>query len=338
MDASFIDSAVAQVMASHKIPGITVSLVAPGKVFLRSYGDADTTSKRKLAPSDHIRIGDISTTFVSTLAIRLMEQGTLAFDATLEQYVPGIPNGSSITVKQLLGMQSGVFNFLDDQEFAKAFNENPLLPDWKPENIVPILQRNPARFAPGQKTEYSQSNPILLGLVIQKVTQQPIENLLEEYIVKPLGIGSSTIFPITSIIADPYSKGYNQDKDVTASNPKVLWTSGGMISTVPELTKYSKLLATGNLLSRELLAERLKLNNMENPGGPPIRYGLGIMTVGHWIGHNGSAPGYGAVMLYLPQSDATLVVMTNQGTPTSENATSLFLALAQQLYPDSLQL
>jgi D-alanyl-D-alanine carboxypeptidase len=269
-----------------------VSINDGGRTFLRSYGLADTSSGRELTPADHFRIASITKTFVATAVLQLVEEGKLKLDDVLETYVPDVPNGNAITIRQLLGMRSGVFNYIDDQDFLKSYEADPLLPSWKPADILPILGRHPPNFAPGAKTEYSDSNYVLLGMILEKVTGQSVEQVVEERVIRPLGLGANTSFPTTPAMPDPYARGYWPDgRDFTASNPKVAWTAGAIVSTVPDLTRYAPQLARGELLKPETQAERMKVTELSSGGGLTAYYALGVLTIGDWIGHSGGSSG-----------------------------------------------
>ena len=339
-DAAFIDETVAGFMAETGLVGVTVSIEAPGLGrFERSYGEADRATGRELTPGDHYRIASVTKTFVANAVLQLVDDGALALEDTLDQYVEGVPNGDVITIRQLLAMRAGVFNYVDDETFMDAYTADPLLPWWAPEDIVPILQRHDPAYPPDERTVYSDSNYVLLGLVLEQVTGEPAEWWITREVIRPLGL-ENTSFPTSPALPDPYTHGYETGSDplvdLTWSSPEVPWTAGAMVSTVPDMAVYAEQLATGALLSEELQEQRLDFADMGNAEGAFLGYGLGIAEIGEWIGHNGAVFGYGNIVTYLPSQDATIVVMGNSASTTEAPAVPLWGALVQHFFPESL--
>ena len=343
-DVAFIDRAVAAQMAEQRLPGVTVSIRAPGKgTFLRSYGTSNISTGRPLRPRDHYRIASVTKTFVATAILQLADRARLSLDDRLSQYVAGVPNGDTITIRQLLGMRAGVFDWLDDPQFIAAYNADPLLPGWQPEDVIGVLQRNADKAQPPGQTPaaYSDSNYILLGLIIERVTHRSAERYIERKVVRPLGL-RETSFPTVTTLPRPFSHGYDDTlgtlRDVTVQSVSVPWTAGAMVSTVPDMTRYARLLARGALLSPETQAERLAFSPLDT-GGPPspffVGYGLGMTKIGAWIGHDGSIFGYSDFVFHLPSARATIVVMVNRAGSTDVPATATWFAIANHLYPDS---
>ena len=108
---------------------------------------------------DHIRIASITKTFVAVAILRLVDQGKLKLDDTLATWIDGIPNGDRITIRQLLGMRSGIFDFTSDEQFLKAFTADPLMA-FSPEEVIAIVKRHEPDFAPGEKVSYCDTNYI----------------------------------------------------------------------------------------------------------------------------------------------------------------------------------
>ena len=339
-DSTFVDETVKREMAVQRIPGVTVAIRAPRVSFIRSYGKADLASGRPLQPDVFFRIASVTKTFVATAALRLVDQHKIGLDDRLSRYVTGVPYGAVITIRELLAMRAGVFNFIDDQKFLAAYAANPLLPGWQPRDVLTILRRN-VKLAkpPGQQTVYSDSNYILLGLVMEKVTGKPAEEVVTDEVIRPLHL-AHTIFPTAPGLPRPYAHGYDDSlgtlRDATFSTPAVPWTAGAIVSTVPDITGYAKLLADGALLGPKTQAQRLQFAPLGPPGAVRTRYGLGILQVGDWLGHTGAIFGYSCFVFYLPKSDATIVVMGNKATTTGTPVEPIWGALAKHFYPNSL--
>ncbi|MFJ9342459.1 serine hydrolase domain-containing protein [Streptomyces sp. NPDC101733] len=320
-----LDAAVRKVMQQAKVPGVMVSLSAPGKgEYVKAFGVADTATKRPMATDLYMRIGSETKTFTVTALLQLVDEGKAGLDDPIGKYVSGVPNGQKITLRELAGMRSGLFNYSADEAFFKALTGDPHR-QFTPRELLAYSFGHPVNFAPGAKFEYCNTNLILLGLVVEKQSGQPLASYINEKVSKPAGL-KHTLFPIAAEFPGPHAHGYTNQtasgkiEDATDWNPSWGWAAGSMISDLPDLRSWAKTLATGTLLTPATQAQRLKVS----PAGPlpDTGYGLGIFNVDGWIGHNGSLPGYQSLTVYLPQSRATLVVMLNTDVPSGGSAPS----------------
>jgi D-alanyl-D-alanine carboxypeptidase len=270
--------------------------------------------------------------------LQLVGEGRLSLDDRLESFITGIPNGDAITLRQLLNMSAGIYNYILDPVIAVDYDRDPLLP-FTPEQAVEIVRAHgEADFAPGTRSQYSDTNDLLLGLIIDQVTGRSVAAEITERIIVPLGL-TQTSFPATPEMPEPDAHGYAAAhagapvRDVTRSNPAVAWASGAMISTIGDLRLWAEALVAGSLLTPELQAERLAIAAWRSePVG--VGYGLGIQEYGGLLGHNGGILGYGSWMMRDPETGATLVV-TNQGSTTGGIASAMIFArIADLLFPD----
>jgi D-alanyl-D-alanine carboxypeptidase len=289
--------------------------------------------------NDRYRINSVTKTFTATAILQLVDSGQLSLEDILEKYVQGVPNGSLMTIRELLGMRAGIYDYTADKQYQEAYNANPLSSGCKPTDVLPVLQRHAAEFTtPDQQSAYSNSNYILLGLVLEAVTKQPADRRVTDHVIQPLGL-SATSFPTSAAMPEPYAHGYDLSsgmRDVTQSNPGDAGTAGAIVSDVPDMTRYVKQLAAGKLLHTSTQTERLKLWPF---AGSEIRfqYGLGIMQFEDWLGHGGEGGGYNDYVFYLPSKGATVVVMVNASTSTYDvGGRDVWLPLVKYLYPASL--
>ena len=326
-------------MTDNRLPGVAVGVWVPGRgSYVRAFGIGDRATGAPVRVSDHLRIASITKTFTATAALQLVDQGRLGLDDRLSTFVGGVPNADRITVRQLLDMTAGVYDYTADEAFGKRFYANPRLP-FGPRRFFAILRRHRPAFAPGAGAMYSDSNYYLLGLIIEKVTGRPVERVIGDQIITPLGL-THTSFPTAPALPRPFVHGYFGGvdgtaplTDATASSPSVSWTAGAMVSTLGDLRKWATALADGTLLSAPLQAERLRIVPFNNPGPVRIGYGLGIFSLDHFIGHNGAIVGYSSAMFTLPAENATIVVWANNSSNTSTPATTIFFDLARVLFP-----
>ncbi|MFF5973518.1 serine hydrolase domain-containing protein [Streptomyces sp. NPDC012769] len=308
-----LDAAVRKVMRDANVPGVVVALSAPGKgEYVRSFGVADKATGQRMTAGVNHRIGSVTKSFTVTAVLELVDEGKLGLDDPISRYVGGVPNGDRITLRQLAGMRSGLFNYSADEDFYKALTADPDRP-FTPRQLLDYAFEHPVNFPPGAKFEYCNTNLILLGLVVEKVGGMPLHEFIAEKVVKPAGL-KHTLFPTDAAFPEPHAQGYtNQTASgkvevATDWNPSWGWAAGAMISDLPDLRTWARVLATGTLLTADTQAQRLET---DPTGISDAGYGLGIFNVEGWIGHNGSLPGYETLVVYLPKHQATLVVMLN---------------------------
>ncbi|MEV6653394.1 serine hydrolase domain-containing protein [Streptomyces sp. NPDC051219] len=311
--AARLDTAVRQIMREAGVPGVIVGLSAPGKGnYVRAFGVADKATGAPMEPDLYMRIGSVTKTFTVTALLELVDQGKVGLDDPIAKHVDGVPNGDRITLRDLAGMRSGLFNYTEDEGFFKALTSNPQRP-FTPEELLDFSFKHPVQFQPGEQFEYCNTNLILLGLVVEKAGGMPLKEFIEQKVVKPAGL-RHTVFPTGTEFPSPHAHGYTNQtasgkvEDTTDWNPSWAWAAGAVISDLPDLRSWARTLATGTLLTAETQAQRLKTGPTTIPGAG---YGLGIFNVQGWIGHNGSLPGYEALTVYLPEARATMVVLLN---------------------------
>jgi len=341
-DQTFVDNAVADAMSKYRLPGLMIKITGPAGSYTKTYGVSNIRTDRPLMLTDGVRMASITKSFTATAVLRLVQDGTLQLDDKLAKYVKDIPFGQEITIRQLLAMRSGVYDFSDDPDFLTKFNANPLYPGWKPRQILPILRSHEPQFPPGTQTVYTDSNYVLLGLIIEKATGKSARRVIKESVIKPLGLGH-TYFPAGPGLRAPYSHGYYAGDDnmgpvldYTKLNPNVPWTGGGMVSTLTDLQTWGKALAKGTLLSKQLHREQLEATAFSDISANFFfGYGLGIIKFGDWFGHDGAILGYSTVTFYEPDSGAQIVAAANLSSNSSTPTLDVFYAIAKHLYPDS---
>ncbi|MCX4694963.1 serine hydrolase [Streptomyces sp. NBC_01408] len=311
--AAKLDAAVQQTLREARVPGVVVGLWAPGKgSYVRTFGVADKATGAPMQTGFNIRIGSETKTFTVTALLELVDQGKVALDDPIGKYIDGVPNGDRITLRQLAGMRSGLFNYSEDEDFGKALAADPERP-MKPQQLLDYAFKHPVEFAPGAEFQYSNTNLILVGLVVEKVGGLPLGEFIRQEVLEPAGL-RKTLFPTDAYFPAPHPQGYTDQLtsgeivEATDWNPSWAWSAGAMISDLMDLRSWARTLATGALLTPETQAERLKTTSIGIPGAG---YGLGIFDVQGWIGHNGSLPGYETLTVYLPEAQATMVVLLN---------------------------
>jgi D-alanyl-D-alanine carboxypeptidase len=341
-DRKFVDGVVAKAMKEERLPGVSVTVTGPQGNYTRAYGVADRATGAAYKASDHVRIASITKTFTATAILLQVADGKLSLEDPIGKWLPSVPNADQITVRDLLAMRSGLYDFTAEPKFLKAFTENPLM-KFSPQDVVKIEETHKPVAAPDTETKYTDSNYVLLGLILEAVTGETVEKVITDKVIEPLGL-THTNFPTTAAMPKPFSQGYfagddgkSKIQDYTAVNPKVAWTAGAMVSTLGDLRKYGRELATGTLLPPSLQAERLKFGDIPNGSGPSVGYGLGILHVGSWLGHDGAIFGFSTVTMYEPKTKTTIAAIANLSSNFSTPTLDIFFGIAKQLDPATLK-
>ena len=335
--AQRLDTAIEDAMDATGVPGVIVGLWGPDGQYVRAFGVADTATGAPMRTDFQHRIGSVTKTFTVTAVLQLVDQGKLALDDTISAYVPGVPRGEEITLRQLARMQSGLPNYSASDAFTKELFEDPQRP-FTPRQLLDFAFTQPNAFAPGQGFEYSNTNTVLLGMTVEKVSGTSLPDYVHDHILAPLKL-NHTSFPTDNAFGEPHAQGYTTDADdneavATDWNPSWAWAAGAMISNLDDLRVWADALATGTLLTPETQEQRLQ--TVTQPPLPPADgYGLGLFSLAGWVGHNGSLPGYQTVVVRLADPATTLVVMTNTDIPSNggEPSTALANAITKVVTP-----
>ncbi len=336
--AKRLDGAIYDAMNAADVPGLIVGLWGPDGQYVRAFGVADRATGEPMKVDFYQRIGSLTKTFTVTAVLQLVDQGKLKLDDPIGKYVDGVPKGDQITLRQLARMQSGLHNYSATERFHQALYNDPQRP-YTPRELLDFAFAEPNDFAPGQGFEYSNTNTVLLGLTVEKVSGQALPDYVRDHILNPLKL-SHTSFPTDSAFPEPHAQGLTLDAQNSAVpatdwNPSWAWAAGAMVSTLDDVRTWAEALAAGALLTPDTQKERL--TTVTAPGLPPQDgYGLGIFDLAGWVGHNGSLPGYQTVAVHLAEKQMTMVIMINTDTAAGggEPSTALANAITKVVTPD----
>jgi D-alanyl-D-alanine carboxypeptidase len=312
--AEALDKAIPAAMQRAAIPGAIVGIWQDGREpYVRAFGVRDMATRQPMTPDLYMRIGSNTKAFTVTSILMLADQGKLGLDDPIDRYVAGVPSGDRITLRQLAAMRSGLYDYGEDT--------NPKLPQqpfrqWTPRELLEIAFQHPLQFPPGSDFDYSNTNTVLLGVVVEKVSGQSLASFIEQNILKPEGM-ARTVFPTGAEFPSPHAQGYfklpdGKVVDATNWNPSWGWASGNMISTLDDMRVWTRNLALGKLISPAMKRERDQFLPAPAEGEGAL-YGLAIENQNGWIGHNGNILSYMAYPYYLPAERITMVVLLNAG-------------------------
>jgi D-alanyl-D-alanine carboxypeptidase len=311
------------------VPG-TIALEREGRhVWHAASGVADLKTKEPISARHRFRIGSITKSFVSTVVLQLVAERRLSLDDTIERWLPGVvPNGDAITVRQLMNHTSGLYNYTDLPFYVGVIRDP--LKTWRPLELVHLAVAHPPVFAPGTSWEYSNTNYIVLGLIVAAVDRVPAalqmaSPAFEVYrrIVWPLGLWH-TSFPLTDpdihgrhahgyVIDPPPELGLPAILDTTRTNPSWAWTAGAMVSTLDDVADFHRALFTGRLLGPEQQRE------LETTVPGPD-YGLGVVRLdtpcGPAWGHDGGVPSAYSISLTSPDGSRQAVLLATREANT----------------------
>ncbi|MFC6595196.1 serine hydrolase domain-containing protein [Kitasatospora paranensis] len=338
--AAELDRVIQRTAADAGVPGVIVGVWKPGKPrYVRAFGVADKIDCEPMRTDLNMRIGSETKTFTVTAMLQLVDRGKVGLDDPISRYVDGVPDGEHITLRQLAEMRSGLFPYTKDADFQHLLTTQPHR-QWAPEELLRIAFEHANQFPPGTQFDYSNTNTVLLGLVVEKVTHRPLQVAIRDLITRPSGL-DHTFLPKAAEFPQPHAHGYTDFTpdgtvaDATDFNPSWAWAAGAMISDLDDLRSWAVNVATGRLLTPHTQQERL---DAQPTGAPGDFYGLGIDINHGWIGHAGSLPGYQSLTVYLPASKATMVILLNTDISSNgENPSTLLgRAITQVISPGNV--
>jgi D-alanyl-D-alanine carboxypeptidase len=278
---------------------------SPGHIRDYTAGVADLKTKAKVPVDGQVRIGSNTKTFTAVTVLQLVGEGKIDLDEPIEIYLPGLIRGDGIdgrhiTVRQLLQHTSGLPNYT-------SFLATGILPYqhtyFEPHELLRMALAQKADFSPGAKWEYSNTNYVVAGLLIEKVTGRPLIEELTKRVIDRVGL-RHTYFPNVGDqgIREPHPHGYGRDDpkqpltDVTEMDPSMGWAAGQVISTPSDLDRFFSALLAGRLLAPAQL-KQMRTTVPASELGSGVRYGLGLVSTplscgGLAWGHGGDIDGY----------------------------------------------
>ena len=339
--AAKLDARLESWQIGHRAPGVAAAVRFPdGSLWIGTSGRASVGREaRTLKPATPFAIASLTKTFIAALVLQLVEQGRIELGDPLSLWMPDYPRAKAITIKQLLGHRSGIFDYFAHPDYERKVFGRPHH-HWSVPEILAL--RGPRYCEPNACFRYSNTNYVLLGQVVRKVTGKTPARLIRNRFLKPLGL-TDTYFqgqePIGAWAAMGYwtkPNGYRSWADGTAYRPNtsaatVAESAGAMLASVRDVSDWQDALFSGDVLEPESLERMLRFD--ERSG-----YGLGMRRA--WLdgiagyGHGGSLRGFVAIMYRLPDQDIDVVLLTNLGNVSLQGLADALTHIALKSLPE----
>jgi len=304
-----------------------ISVEGEGELFI-TRGVSNLVTNEPMNANNYYRLASITKTFTTEAVLILADEGKIDLNKSVSYYLPELklPGDDKITIRMLGNMTSGLYDYVRDEIWTTPYQKLNGQLIITLADIVAVIAMHPLNFTPGTRHEYCNSNTVILGLLIQKVTGKTVKDVLNEKIFLPLGM-TNTYWPTSVYLPYPYTHGYWTDKDVTNWSPSHADAAGILISNLADLKIWIKEINEGNLLSPGARNERFKWVDKDGKG---IEfYGFGLSKGHGWIGHSGQIYGYNTIMYYHPEKKITIILYTNRSD--GEPAGAAFTDFAQIL-------
>jgi D-alanyl-D-alanine carboxypeptidase len=274
-------------------------------VYSRAIGYSSISGNEKLSATGQTkyRVGSISKMFTATMIFQLIEDGKLNLTTTIDKYFPRLPNASKITINNLLNHRSGLHNFTDDPEYLTWMT----LPKTK-DDMLAIITKGGIDFQPNEKFSYSNSNYVILGYIIEKVSKQSYPKYLSNKITSKIGlsntyVGTKTDPKKNESFSYRFSNSWEQSPETDLSIPGA---AGSIVSTPADLTKFIESLFSLKLVSKSSLEQMKTMTD---------GYGMGMFQFPFYekqaYGHNGGIDGFASTLEYFPEDSLALAYCTN---------------------------
>jgi D-alanyl-D-alanine carboxypeptidase len=315
------------------IAGASVAVARGNRIVVaKGYGKARLDTGAPATAATIYRIGSLTKQFTAALALQLVAEGQLSLDDPLDKYLPDFPTaGRTVRLRNLLSHTSGIHNYTDGDSESRWATQAVT-----PAALIATFRDAPSEFAPGTRWAYSNSNYVLIGAILERVTGRRYADLLADRITRPLGL-TSTFYCSNQPSRPEEASGYRvvagtivPAAPIDMSRP---FAAGGICSSVLDLARWSYALRTGRVIPSALYAEMTTPTTLSN--GTRVPYGLGLGIVDREgrtrIGHAGGINGFVSQIVTLPADDLTVVVLVNTEGPAAQVGTPAVVQAALAL-------
>jgi len=317
--------------SANGFPGAVLGITfADGRTIAFATGMSDTARRTPMTVSDRLLMGSVGKTYVAAVALQLARDGALDLDAPASRYLGGegwfdsLPNAPQITVRQLMNHTSGLVRYEFREEFTALLTSQPDM-IWDPREQIRYLHGTAAPFRAGEGWEYSDTNYLVLALILERILRSPIDQVIAERFLRPSGLVNTV--PSDSRRIERLAQGYAGpqnpfggrdamlDAGVMSINPQFEGAGGGYAATAADAARWGAQYFSGALFRGTAFLQALE-GPLARQLGPGTRYGLGMIlrdstAAGPVRGHSGFFPGYLAELRHYPQSGVTIALLVN---------------------------
>jgi D-alanyl-D-alanine carboxypeptidase len=305
------------------VPGIQASVRVNNFYWHSASGSIDLKKKESLTEKHILRIGSVTKNFTAAIILKLYEQGEISLDDIINKWFPEYPNSDLITIRQLLNHSSGIYNYTENLWLGiqSVLWRNK---KWNLDTLLKSTRNKEFYFSPGKEHHYSNTNYLILGLIIEKITGNPLSMVYREYIFEPKKLNNTFFIPyeetpeklITGYDYDVIPLGTHKITPDETSFATLGFSAGAIVSTANDLRIWIDSLFKSGFLKEETLNEMMKYLEAEDPDvRRQIGYGLGlrVLNIGGniFFGHTGTIPGFGAAVFYCPEKDCSAAIIGN---------------------------
>jgi CubicO group peptidase (beta-lactamase class C family) len=289
----------------------------------------------------HWRNGAIAISYLATVLLQLQDEKRLSLDDRLSLWFPALPQSHQVTLRMLANSTSGYPDYVTNEGFLNAFYAN-VFRQWSQKELLDIAFSQPMVCEPGTCFSYAPTNFVLLGKVLSEVTGKPVETLIRNRILRPLGM-RNTESQDTPVIQTPALHAFTDEREIYEDssfwNPSWTLAEGAIMTTnIVDAARAARAIGTGRLVSREAYQQQIA---PLTAGLPPLTlegyYGLGVVVLKGWILQNPRFHGYSAVASYLPSRELTVAVTATNGLTAGLDVNyseMLFKLIGNYLVPD----
>lgn len=311
----YVDSVANAAVSEHRTPGVSIAIVKNGQTILaKGYGYADLENDVAATPQTVYRIGSVTKQFTAAAIMRLMEQGKLSLDDTLQKFFPNYPaQGHRVTVRQLLNHTSGIRSYTS---MGPKWQRLMRL-DMAPDSMLALFAPEPFDFKPGDQWRYDNSGFFLLGMIVEKVSGKTYGQYLQDEFFTPLHL-TGTVYCDEAPIIKHRAEGYSPRPGGRFVNAEPLsmtqpYAAGSLCSTVTDLAAWTIALSSGKVVSPASYTLMTTPDTLNS--GKRLTYGFGLGTGslgGHrQVSHNGGINGFISELHHYPDDSVITVVLTN---------------------------
>jgi D-alanyl-D-alanine carboxypeptidase len=355
-DAEKVAAAAKRAMQKYHLKAVLAKVTTgSGEVATLAMGESMTGVPA--TPEMHFRNGAVAISYLGTVLLQLVDEGKVGLDDTIDEWLPDALASEKVTLRMLINCTSGYQDFvLNNKAFDKAIEKDPFRA-WTTEEQLSYVAGMPLLYEPGSNWSYAHTNFVRLGEALSAIAGKPLDQLIRERIVEPLGM-KGTQSHQTAVMPEPVLHAYTKERgtyeDSTFWDPSWTLAKGSvMITDIHDLATSARAIGTGKLVSEKSHKEQVgpSLVGLGEPTkkcpAPPegvcikqtsgFHYGLGTFMIGGWILQNPSFSGWGALQAYLPEKDlaiAASATLDKEAKVGLNGGEMVFEEIAAELAPD----